>query len=138
MDFRLPQWISKIGRESLLEPTLEDEQLPSSEEGSAEPKRKGSKTFARIKRELSDDELGQTGFQKMQMDNVERLEEECFELRGYIERYHEADKQVGVLNEKLKSKKSHEVIYSSMLAAGSQITVIREPLALTSHLTISC
>ncbi len=78
MDFRLPQWISKIGRESLLEPTLEDEQLPSSEEGSAEPKRKGSKTFARIKRELSDDELGQTGFQKMQMDNVERLEEEGF------------------------------------------------------------
>lgn len=50
------------------------------------------------------------------LDQAEGEKEEC---KGYIERYHEADKKAAVLEEKLKTSIAIEIIYSVGLTMGS-------------------
>src|SRR6266446_3044623 len=58
-------------------------------------------SFRDIRRQLTEEELRQPGVQKLLIEDFERAENECELLRSYIDKYHQADKLVGILNEKL-------------------------------------
>lgn len=81
--------------------------------------RRGS--FRDIRRQLTDEELKQTGVQKLVIEDFERAETECEALRAYVEMFHEADKRVGILTEKQKVDKGLEIITGVCLAGGGAI-----------------
>ena len=78
-------------------------------------------SFRDIRRQLTEDELKQTGVQKLVIEDFERSEIECETLRTYIERYHEKDKEVARLTEKLKTNLAVEILTSVGLAGGGSI-----------------
>lgn len=81
----------------------------------------GRHIFRGLSRELNDVDLANPGVQKMLLSELERVDGECGTLRGYSERFHEADKQVGILREKLRTVTSIEVIFGVGMAIGGAI-----------------
>jgi hypothetical protein len=97
---------------------LTPEPVVNREEGPTAPVSGRRSSFRDIRRQLTDEELKQTGAQKLIIEDFERAASECDVLRGYIQRYHEADKQVAVLTEKLKINVVMEILYAMGLAIG--------------------
>jgi hypothetical protein len=85
----------------------------------AEDVPKSRRALSRLKRELSDDDLASPGVQKLLLDSLERIEEENAGLKSLREKYHQADKQNGVLEEKLKTSTSVEIVSMGSLAVGA-------------------
>jgi hypothetical protein len=79
------------------------------------------KPYSKIRRELSDDDLGNSAVQKLILSEIDRLEIEVIKLELYKDKFHESDKQGAILSEKLKYSNSHEILYSFCLAVGSAI-----------------
>lgn len=86
---------------------------------SAPPTQKTRKALSNLKRELTDEELGSTGVQKLLIDEVEKTSEENSELRGFREKFHEIDKKCEVLAAKQKTAISIEIISMACLAVGA-------------------
>jgi len=82
---------------------------------------KGRKAFSRLRRELTDDELSSPAVQRMLIDDIERLEKDNAELEKFRNRYYEADKNCGILNEKLKVNICQDVIFGTCLTIGSAL-----------------
>lgn len=82
---------------------------------------KGRRSFARLRRELTDEELNSPGVQKILIDETERLENECSDLRVFVERFYDADKQVAVLTEQRKRDTALDVFIGGALAVGSAL-----------------
>ena len=80
---------------------------------------KSHRAFSRLKRELSDEELASPGVQKLLLDYLAQADDENATLRSYRDRFHEADKRNGVLEEKLKINTAAEVISMGSLAVGA-------------------
>jgi hypothetical protein len=80
---------------------------------------KGRPSFARLRRELSDEELSSPAVQKLLLDEIERLERDCTDLRGFRDRYYEASQDRAVLKEQMKAATSLEVLYVGCLTIGS-------------------
>jgi hypothetical protein len=80
---------------------------------------KGRRAFTNVRRELSDEELSSPAVQRMLIDDIERIEKEKNELSEYQVKFHEADKKSAILEEKVKSSVSQEVIFSVCLTVGS-------------------
>jgi hypothetical protein len=78
-------------------------------------------SFRDIRRQLTEEELKQTGVQKLLIEDFERAEVECEALRTFIERYHDKDKEVARLTEKLKTNLVVEITTSVGLAGGGAI-----------------
>ena len=78
-------------------------------------------SFRDIRRQLSEEELKQTGVQKLVIEDFERAEDECVALRLYVEKYHEADKINAALKEKLKANIAMDVISAVGFAGGGAI-----------------
>jgi len=78
-------------------------------------------SFRDIRRQLSEEELKQTGVQKLLIEDFERAETECEMVQGFVERYHEKDKEVARLTEKLKTNIALEIMTSVGLAGGGAI-----------------
>jgi hypothetical protein len=74
-----------------------------------------------LRRQLNDDELKQTGVQKLLIEGFERAEMECEALRVYIEKFHLADKEVAKLAEKLKTNIALDILSGVGLAGGGAI-----------------
>jgi hypothetical protein len=81
----------------------------------------GRQVFRDIRRQLTDAELSHPGVQKLLLDNYERAELRATDLEAYVNRFHEADKRAEVLEEKLKTDKSVEVLSSFGMAIGGAI-----------------
>lgn len=78
----------------------------------------GRTLFKSLTRELSDADMGNSGVQKMLLAELERLENENANSRGYIERFHDADKDRAVLQEKVRTVKSIDIICGTGIAIG--------------------
>jgi hypothetical protein len=78
-------------------------------------------SFRDIRRQLTEEELKQPGVQKLLIEDFERAEMECETLRSFVEKYHEADKQVGILRERSKVDKALEIATSIGLVGGGAI-----------------
>lgn len=99
-------------------------ELPDVEphEGAVEAAVKGTscrKSFAKLRRELSDEELSSPAVQRMLIDEIERLDAERVELNQFRTRFHESDKRVGVLEERFKTKIAIEIIHVGCITVGA-------------------
>jgi hypothetical protein len=77
----------------------------------------------RVTRELSDEELNSPGARKLLLDRLSQEEDEISSLKSFRERFHEADKRNGVLEEKLKKDTAVEVISTGTVAVGAAALV---------------
>lgn len=81
--------------------------------------------LSKVTRELSPEELMQTGTVKMLVATVDRLEAELDEMKDYRERYHEADKRAGSLQARMSSlwhgTLTQEVVSGLALGTGAAI-----------------
>lgn len=79
----------------------------------------GRKSFAKLRRELSDEELSSPAVQRMLIDEIERLDSERSELHLFRSKFHESDKKAAVLEEKFKQKVSIELIHIACMTVGA-------------------
>jgi hypothetical protein len=98
---------------------------PQPDESGASPvsgvSAKTRKALSRLKRELSEEELGTTGVQKMLIAEVERLDEENNALIHYRDRYYEAATKLAVSFVKLNEKRAAEIISTACIAIGGVV-----------------
>jgi hypothetical protein len=79
---------------------------------------KSPRALSRLKRELSDEELGSPGAQKMLLELLARAEADVVDLKPFREKYYQADKQNGVLQEKLRFRTASDIVSMGSLALG--------------------
>jgi hypothetical protein len=77
--------------------------------------------LSRVIREVSDEELSSPGARKLLIDKLDNLELQVAELTPYRERFHEADKQVAVLQARFRKSTASEILYGFALAAGAAL-----------------
>jgi len=77
--------------------------------------------FRDVRRQLTEDELKNPGVQKLHLAMLEESDEECQELRTFVNLYHESDKKAAVLAEKLLTKKAIEVYFGVGVALGGTV-----------------
>ncbi|GLB47993.1 hypothetical protein [Neptunitalea lumnitzerae] len=82
-------------------------------------RRKGA--YQKLRRDLSEEELNSSGTQKMLLSDLDRLEEEVVNLRKFKDKFHEKDKNEAVLEEKLSSSLSKEILYSVAISLGATL-----------------
>src|SRR5438094_385338 len=75
--------------------------------------------FRDLRRQLTDQELTAPGVVKLLLDEVEETIAERDELRGYVTRYHDADKRAAVLEEKGRAATAVEILFAAGLSVGS-------------------
>ncbi|NOT07800.1 MAG: hypothetical protein HOP28_06305 [Gemmatimonadales bacterium] len=80
---------------------------------------KSRQSLARVRRELSDEELGSPAIQRMLIDEIERLERENDDLKGMREQYHQSDKRVASLEQQCKRSLAGEVLFGTCLTVGA-------------------
>ncbi len=81
--------------------------------------KKPRRSFGKVRRELTEEELDTSGVQKMLLDEVDRLEGVEIDLKSTSERFHGANTQLEVAKEKLKTHNSFEIISTGTVAVGS-------------------
>jgi hypothetical protein len=78
--------------------------------------------FKDLKRQLTPDELSNTGTQKLILDALICAEEERNDLKAelkiIVSKYHDADKLASVLDQKLKTNKANEVLFGVLVGFG--------------------
>ena len=78
--------------------------------------------LSKVTRELSSEELTESGTVKMLVESLYRLEAEVNELKEYRERYHEADTRAASLQERLSAlregKATQDVVSGVMFGIG--------------------
>jgi hypothetical protein len=84
-------------------------------------KGKARNAFAKVRKELSEEELSQSGVHKFLINEIERLEESEGELSLFRERFYKADKTAAVLQENLKTNTASEILYSLCVAIGASM-----------------
>ncbi len=76
-------------------------------------------------RELSTEELTQSGTAKMMVASLDRLDEEVEELKDYRERYHDASRTAAVLEVRLSALRrqsvTQEVVSTGSLVIGAAL-----------------
>ena len=84
-----------------------------------------------IRIQLNDEELIQTGVQKLLIEGLDRAEAEIDRLNEYVKDYHTADKENATLKERLKINVVVEILSGTGLAVGSSIITLAPSLLVT-------
>lgn len=82
---------------------------------------KGRQPFHGLSRQLSPEDLRQTGTQKMILDLHDRLQDENEALKEIKEKFHVRDKDVAVLRERLKKSTVQDILLDATLAGGALV-----------------
>ena len=77
--------------------------------------------FRNLVRQLSSDELSNSGVQKLLLEDLEKAESECETLQGYVERFHDADKRAAVLDERLHKQTAFDILFGVGVGLGGAI-----------------
>jgi hypothetical protein len=77
--------------------------------------------FRDIRRQLQEQELGNPGVQKLLLEELETADTRCEILEAYVDRFHQADKRAGVLEEKLRSQTAFEILFGAGVGLGCAI-----------------
>ncbi|MDN5216624.1 hypothetical protein QQ020_31435 [Fulvivirgaceae bacterium BMA12] len=77
------------------------------------------KPYSKLRRELADEDLSNPAVQKLLISEIDKLEIRVSALELVETNYHRIDKEKAVLEEKLRTHNSLEVLYSFCLAIGS-------------------
>ena len=78
-----------------------------------------SKSYASLRRNLSEKELMNIGSVNLMIDDIDRMETELSELRQLRSHFHERDKQHAILSEKLAAYKLAELSYNISISLGA-------------------
>jgi hypothetical protein len=78
-----------------------------------------SSPYSRIRREITDEDLASPAVQRILLGEVDKLQYQVLQLEMIESQFYLIDKRSAVLEEKLKSVNSHEVLYSLCLTIGS-------------------
>jgi len=127
----VPEWAVCYHPVELFEQHMATSDIQPDESGSkpvaaavtAEESPKTHRAFSRLKRELSDEELNSSGVQKLLLDILAQTEDEVATLKSFRDKFYEADKRNGVLEEKWKVHIRAEVISTGTVAAGAAALV---------------
>lgn len=85
------------------------------------PARGQRDALSNVRRPLEEDELSESGAQKLLLDALDRADEQLAELEKYRPRYYEADKRAAVLEERLKFSNALEVVFGVGVGLGGAI-----------------
>ena len=96
-----------------------DQEPEATKEAASSYVPKGRRSFAKMRRELSEEELSTPAVQKLLIDETERLETENRTLAEFRDNYHRADKRVAILEEERKKSVAQEIIFGVCLAVGA-------------------
>ncbi|WP_429124130.1 hypothetical protein [Aeromonas allosaccharophila] len=102
-----------------LEPDIEPQEAALEQMQPVAKGNSGRKSFSKLRRELSDDELSSPAVQRMLIDEIERLDADRVELISFRGKFHDSDKKVAVLDEKFKAKISIEIIHIGCITVGA-------------------
>lgn len=78
-----------------------------------------AKSYATLRRNLSEKELMNIGSVNLMIDDIERMEAELHDLRRLRPDYHAKDKQHAILVEKLAAYKLSELSYNISISLGA-------------------
>lgn len=82
----------------------------------------GRRTALReLRRELTEEDIKSSGAQKLLLDMLREADDELEELRPYVNRFHDADKNVAVLREKIKTHTAIEIFFGVGVGLGGTI-----------------
>lgn len=99
-------------------PDIEPEEPPNEDGYSRKKTTSSRRSLSKLRRELNDEDLVSPAVNKLLLDEIERLETEASEVPALRSNHHEADKKASVLEQKLASKRSIEVIHAACMAIG--------------------
>lgn len=74
-----------------------------------------------LRRELSDNELSNSGVQKLLLEMLENADDECERLRTLADAFYSADKKCAVLTEKVRTHKAIDVFFGAGVGLGGGI-----------------
>ena len=77
--------------------------------------------FKDIRRGLVEADLASPGVIKMLLEELQLAEDKCEVLESYVERFHEADKEAAILQEKLNAQKAFDVLFTVSFGVGCAI-----------------
>lgn len=98
----------------------EETEAPTDDAAASAPQKKGERqSFRGLRRNLSEDELRTPAVQKMLLDEVERLDDEIKVYKQVQDLFHERDKELGILKNKLGAARSNLLIVSATEILGS-------------------
>jgi len=101
------------------EETEEPEALAArGDENSPQPKGR-RRSLGKVRRELTEEELGSPGVQKMLLDEVDRLDGIEGDLKSVSEKCQATETKLAVANEKLKTSGAFDIISIGTIAIGS-------------------
>lgn len=80
---------------------------------------KSRRPFAKLRRELSDEELLSPAVQRLLLDEIEKLDRQVIQLEEYRNKFHEVDKRQAVLEQRIKRSISSDVIFGVCLCVGA-------------------
>jgi hypothetical protein len=104
-------------------------------------------SFRNIARSLSAEELCHPGVVKLTIENLDRAEEECEDLRSYMDKFHAADVERNILREQLKAIRALEVAFAVLIGLGCAVIGVtpsfwdateRGPIALGLGIAMVC
>ena len=79
---------------------------------------KSRRAFSCVRRELTEEEIAHPAVRRLILDEIDQLEQQVTELTGFRDRYYETDRCRAVLDEKLRQKKSGEVLQDAAFGVG--------------------
>jgi hypothetical protein len=82
------------------------------------PALKSRRSLAKLRRDLTDDDLASPGARKLLVDEIDYLSEDNEKLTEYREKFFEADKRTAVLEERLHKNKVQEGMSVICVAVG--------------------
>jgi hypothetical protein len=89
--------------------------------------------FAKVRGELTEEEFASPVVSRMLLDRISDLRSQLQEEKPFRARFHQADKERAVLEEKFKTRISSEVMFGVCLSAGSVLISVAPTLPATSH-----
>jgi VIT1/CCC1 family predicted Fe2+/Mn2+ transporter len=100
----------------------------------------GRDPFAKVRPELSEDEFASPAVARLMLDRIADLQAQVRDERPYRAKYHEADKERAILQEKFKTRLSSEVISGFCLAVGTLLVGLAPVLTVKPEViaTIVC
>jgi hypothetical protein len=105
----------------MAEDDKESEEPIDAETGSQKERQvKGTRqSFLNVRRPFTEEELSQSGTQKMLLDDLDRLESELSDARDYQSRYYDESEKVAVFQEKFKTHAAMELLSTGAVTVGS-------------------
>lgn len=77
--------------------------------------------YSQIRREISEEDLASPAVQRILLGEVDKLQHKVETLEVIESKFHVADKKSAILEEKLRSVNSQDILYSACLTIGSAI-----------------